>query len=326
MPRVNHTGFSIGIRKRRDMNKKIRIGTRDSQLALWQAVTIQNKLTDLGYETTIVPLKATGDLDQEKPLYEMGIVGVFTRTLDAALIRDKIDIAVHSMKDVPTALPKGIIQTAVIERGASKDILAIKEDTDLTLPCTIATSSLRRKAQWLNRFPQHKLVPLRGNVNTRLKKLFSENWQGAVFAKAGLERIGKLPNNYMELDWMLPAPAQGAVVVVAQKNNDYAIEATRKLNDENTFQTTHAERMFLRSLEGGCSAPIAALAQIKEDEIHFEGSLFSLNGKTKLQVNMKSPIEEYAELGQKAADDILNRGGQEMIKVIHKETARLQTT
>lgn len=307
------------------MNKKIRIGTRDSKLALWQAKTVQNKLEHLGYKTCLVPIKSIGDLDLKKPLYEMGIVGVFTKTLDLAIINDKIDIAVHSMKDVPTGLPKGIIQTAVLKRGTSKDILVTKAGTDLEIPGIIASSSLRRKAQWLHRFPHHKVVPLRGNVITRLEKLQSNDWHGAIFAKAGLERIDILPQKYMELDWMLPAPAQGAVVVVAREDNSTAIEATKKLNNETAYKTTFVERMFLRGLEGGCSAPIGATAKIKNDRIHLNGNLFSLDGKNKIQVEKSCPIQDFDELGDKAAQDVLSRGGKELMHAVKKVTARPNT-
>lgn len=304
------------------MSKIIRIGTRDSQLAMWQATMVQQKLEKLGYTTQLVPVKSIGDLQLDKPLYEMGIVGVFTKTLDVALLHDEIDIAVHSMKDVPTKLPKGIIQTAVLERGATTDVLVFKKGFDVTKNCVIATSSLRRKTQWLNRYPHHQIVSLRGNVITRLEKLQTNNWDGAIFAKTGLERTGYLPDNHMELDWMLPAPAQGAVMVVARENNTYAIEATKKINHKNTFYTTYVERMFLRSLEGGCIAPIGALAHIQDGEIHMDGNLLSLDGKEVLKVQMSAPLSEYARLGQTAAEDILNRNGRKMMKEIRKFTER----
>ncbi len=197
------------------MDKVIRIGTRDSELALWQANTVKFQLEKLGYKTELVPVKSTGDLILDKPLYEMGITGIFTKTLDVAMLNGTVDIAVHSMKDVPTALPIGIVQTAVLQRANYSDILVTKGEIDYTKSCTIATGSLRRKAQWLHRYPHHTVVDLRGNVNTRLQKLNDNDWQGAIFAKAGLERINVLPKNHEVLEWMLPAPAQGAMVIVA---------------------------------------------------------------------------------------------------------------
>jgi len=153
------------------MNKVIKIGTRDSQLALWQAHTVQDKLQALGYSTKIVSVKSVGDLNLDTPLYELGITGVFTKTLDVAMLNNTVDIAVHSFKDVPTTLPKGIVQGAVLNRASTQDILVTKQPVDLSKPCTIATGSLRRKAQWLHRYPNHTVVNLRGNVNTRLQKL-----------------------------------------------------------------------------------------------------------------------------------------------------------
>ncbi|HCO83096.1 MAG TPA: hydroxymethylbilane synthase, partial [Arenibacter sp.] len=216
------------------MSKIIRIGTRDSQLALWQAHTVRDQLEALGYKTQIISVKSTGDLLLDKPLYELGITGIFTKTLDIAMINGKVDIAVHSMKDVPTRLPKGIVQSAVLPRANTQDILVYKDLDFLNSKGTIATGSLRRQAQWLNKHPSHKVVDLRGNVNTRLQKLQDNPWNGAIFAKAGLERIEVLPQNHIDLDWMVPAPAQGAMVVVSMENDAFSTEAVHKLNHSAT--------------------------------------------------------------------------------------------
>jgi len=148
------------------MHKVIRIGTRDSELALWQANRVQRMLNELEYKTQIVPIKSTGDIILNKPIYDIGITGVFTRNLDIALLNNEIDIAVHSMKDVPTILPEGIIQTAVLKRANNSDIIVLKDTEEFfgLKEATIATGSLRRKAMWLNRFPTHTVVDLRGNV------------------------------------------------------------------------------------------------------------------------------------------------------------------
>lgn len=298
------------------MKKTIRIGTRDSELALWQAKTVQSKLEKLGYSTQLVPVKSTGDLVLDKPLYEMGITGIFTKTLDVAMIQGIVDIAVHSLKDVPTILPKGIVQTAVLERATSLDILVTKGDVDFEKPCTVATGSLRRKAQWLNRFPHHKVVDLRGNINTRLQKLDNNNWQGAIFAKAGLQRIDLLPENYMDLNWMVPAPSQGAMVVVAMENDEFCKEATSKLNNPTSEICTHIEREFLNILEGGCTAPIGAFAEVIEEEILFKGCLFSLDGQTKIEIEKKVLTSKYRGFGENCATFILNNGGSELMNVI----------
>jgi hydroxymethylbilane synthase len=295
------------------VSKTLRIGTRDSQLALWQAETVQEQLSRLGYSTQLVPVKATGDLVLDKPLYELGITGIFTKTLDVAMLNGTVDIAVHSMKDVPTRLPKGIVQTAVLERATSEDILVTKGTFRPEKPCTIATGSLRRQAQWLHRYPHHQVVDLRGNVNTRLQKLNDNPWQGAIFAKAGLARIDVLPSQFESLDWMIPAPAQGAMVVVAMQDDAFGREATSTLNHLPSQMCTHIERDFLRTLEGGCTAPIGALAQVVGDAIQFKGCLFSLDGQTKLEVAKSISPSAYHDAGRKAAAEILQNGGTELM-------------
>ena len=304
------------------MSKTIRIGTRDSELALWQAKTVEKKLNDLGYKTEIVAVKSQGDIILDKPLYELGITGIFTKTLDIAMISGQVDIAVHSMKDVPTALPNGIVQAAVLERANVLDILVHKGNLDfLENDGTIATGSLRRQAQWWNKFPNHKVVDLRGNVNTRMQKLSDNDWNGAVFAAAGLERINLKPGNYTNLDWMIPAPAQGAMVVVAMANDAFTIDAVSQLNDVETEICTYIERQFLRTLEGGCTAPIGALAKYNEsnDTIEFQGVLLSVDGKQKLEINKEVDISEWKKLGFSCAKEILENGGNELMTEIKKQ-------
>jgi hydroxymethylbilane synthase len=302
--------------------KTIRIGTRDSELALWQAHTVQKQLQDLGYKTEIVAVKSDGDIILDKPLYELGITGIFTKTLDIAMINGKVDIAVHSMKDVPTALPKGIVQAAVLERANVLDILVYEGHVDfLNGDATIATGSLRRQAQWWNKYPNHKVVDLRGNVNTRMQKLKDNDWHGAVFAAAGLERINLKPKNYINLDWMIPAPAQGAMVIVAMENDNFTIDAVSQLNDIETEICTHIERQFLKTLEGGCTAPIGALATYNEEEdtIDFKGVLLSIDGKQKLGIEKKIDISEWKKLGFNSAQEILDNGGAELMSKIKNE-------
>ena len=305
------------------MTKKIiRIGTRDSELALWQAHTVQKKLQDLGYKTEIIAVKSDGDIILDKPLYELGITGIFTKTLDIAMINGQVDIAVHSMKDVPTALPKGIVQAAVLERANVLDILVHEGNLDFLISeATIATGSLRRQAQWWNKYPNHTVVDLRGNVNTRMQKLKENNWNGAVFAAAGLERINLKPDNFINLDWMIPAPAQGAMVIVAMENDTFTIEAVSQLNDIETEISTHIERQFLRTLEGGCTAPIGALARYneQEDTIDFKGVLLSIDGKQKLEIDKKVDISEWKKLGFNLAQKILESGGAELMTKIKNE-------
>jgi len=280
----------------------IRIGTRDSELALWQAKTVQNQLKTLGYPTEIVSTKSHGDIELSKPLYEMGVTGIFTKALDIALLNGEIDIAVHSMKDVPTALPEGIVVGAVLKRGNPHDVLVYKGDLSFLEAeiATIATSSLRRKAQWLHRYPHHNIESLRGNVNTRLQKLTDNPWNGAIFAAAGLERINKLPEKHLVLDWMLPAPAQGAIIVVVREDNVTLQKKLLPLHDDYTYIATQLERDFLRTLEGGCTAPIGAFAEFKDEKLYFKGGLWSEDGKESSVIDeVLTQIDEYT--GEKLA-------------------------
>ncbi|KZS38029.1 porphobilinogen deaminase [Aquimarina aggregata] len=301
------------------MTTTIRIGTRDSELALWQAHTVQNHLESLGYKTTLVPVKSTGDIVLDKPLYELGITGIFTKTLDVAMLNGDIDIAVHSMKDVPTALPKGIVEAAILERANVQDILVHKGLDFLDATGTIATGSLRRQAQWLHRYPAHTIVDLRGNVNTRMQKLNDNDWNGAIFAAAGLERINLKPDNFIDLDWMIPAPAQGAMLIVAKKEDEFCLEALANLNHKSSEICVHIEREFLRELEGGCTAPIGALAKIENDTIRFNGALFSLDGKQKIDIRKEINVSGQEGFGKACAKEILENGGRELMKKIKAE-------
>lgn len=316
------------------MSKLIRIGTRESQLAVWQATKVQELLAQNNFQSELVLIKSEGDIDLQTPLYEMGVQGIFTKSLDIALLTNKIDIAVHSMKDVPTQLAKGIVSAAVLERASYKDILVYKEnalvngqwsmvnDADpakfealFTIhhsQFTIATSSIRRKAQWLNRFPNHSLDNLRGNVNTRLRKVAESNWHGAIFAAAGLERINLRPQNSIELEWMLPAPAQGAIMVVCREADEFCLDACNHFHDSNTALCTKIERDFLRILLGGCSTPISALAEVKNDKVIFKGNILSVDGKEKVEVEKIVSVTEAADLGKTAAEYLLANGGQKI--------------
>ncbi len=327
------------------MNKVLRIGTRDSQLAVWQATLVQDQLKRNGIETELVYMKSDGDIDLVTPLYEIGVLGIFTKTLDAALLSNRIDLAVHSMKDVPTQLAKGIQQAAVLERASYKDLLVIKNElSDISdalgfvnrewlavseedklrsraSHLTIATSSIRRKAQWLNRYPNHTLENLRGNVNTRLRKVHESNWDGAIFAAAGLERIGLRPENSIELDWMLPAPAQGAIMVVCREEDIDTKLLLSSLNDSATALCTKIERDFLKALLGGCATPISALAEWKEGNIFFRGHILSVDGKEKIETEYSAPASESLGLGIKAAEELLTKGAHKIVNAIRNAGA-----
>jgi hydroxymethylbilane synthase len=168
----------------------------------------------------------------------------------------------------------------------------------------------------LNKFPNHQIENLRGNVNTRLRKLSEENWNGAIFAQAGLERINLRPANSIVLDWMLPAPAQGAIVVVCREADDYCVNACNQFNDTETYLCTKIERDFLRTLLGGCSTPISALAQVKENEIHFIGNILSVDGKLKKSIEASGSLYDSSDLGTRSAIKLLQQGGQEIADTI----------
>jgi len=297
------------------MSKIIRIGTRDSELALYQAKAVQSQLQALGHQTVLVPLKSTGDIVLDKPLYELGITGIFTRTLDIAMLNGDIDIAVHSLKDVPTLLPKGIVQAAVLKRGNVRDTLLFKNNEEFlgSRDATIATGSLRRRAQWLNRFPTHTVVDLRGNVNTRLQKLEDSDWNGAIFAAAGIGRLDLRPEDAVNLDWMIPAPAQGAIMIAALEEDEETLAILAEINHQETEICTKIERDFLNKLEGGCTAPIGALAFIKDEELTFEGILLSKDGTKKIQVKRVKAVGEHHDIAEWCANYILERGGNRLM-------------
>jgi hydroxymethylbilane synthase len=297
--------------------KIIKIGTRDSELALWQAHTVQNQLEYLGYSTELVPVKSDGDLNLKQPIYDLGITGVFTKSLDIALINGDIDIAVHSMKDVPTQLPKGMVQGAVMKRGLAHDVLVFSgsEDFFAEREAIIATGSLRRRAAWLNQYPTHTIVGLRGNINTRMQRLNDSDWNGAIFAAAGLKRIGLKGGRQVNLDWMVPAPAQGALMINVMENNTEVLEVVRQMNDEETALCTKIERDFLHTLEGGCSAPIGALAKVEEEgSIQFKGVLFSKDGQRKLEIAKTVKIEKASDLGIECAERLIDRGAKRIMR------------
>jgi len=290
--------------------KPLRIGTRDSQLAVWQATLVQGLLKEVGIPSELVYIKSEGDIDTVTPLYALGVQGVFTKTLDAALLNNRIDIAVHSMKDVPTQLAQGIQQAAVLKRASHKDIIVYKDGTDFledkNSVATIATGSIRRVAQWLHRYPNHRTENLRGNVNTRLRKLAESNWKGAIFAAAGLERINLRPEKSIDLDWMLPAPSQGAIMVVCREGDDYAFDAGQSFNDEATALCTKIEKDFLCVLMGGCSTPISALAELNGDTVTFRGNICSPDGAELKELSFEKPKGESMNLGEEAGRQLLS--------------------
>ena len=298
--------------------KILRIGTRDSELALWQANKVCSFFKPNPFSTSIIKIKSLGDMDLTQPVYSMGIQGVFTKALDIALLENQIDIAVHSLKDVPTKLPSGIVLGAILKRGSAKDVLVFTKKFDLKSFSTIATGSLRRKAQWLNRYPNHSIRDIRGNIKNRVNKLKNSNCHGAIFAKAGLDRIKPSGIHYQELDWMIPSAAQGAIGVVCRSDEPQVIEVLKSINDIETEKCIQIEREFLSLLEGGCTAPIGSHAEIVKNKISFTGGLYSPDGNIAITVSKKVNISEYKNLANIAVKDILKKGGHNIIKMIRK--------
>ena len=255
--------------------KSIKIGTRNSPLAMWQAREVARNLQNLNHTTDIVPVLATGDKNLTQPLYTLGITGVFTKDLDIALLNNEIDIAVHSLKDIPTDLPENIEIIAVLERDYPQDVLVRKKDAE-TLELhdlKIATSSLRRRAFWSKEFPGTQFSDIRGNVQTRLNKLEENDFDATMFSLAAIERMG-LNVHYEHLPSMISAPAQGVVAICGRSDDAEMKEIFSHINHKPTQICIEIERNFLNTLEGGCTAPIGAFAEINDrNEVRFIGRL-----------------------------------------------------
>lgn len=297
----------------------IKIGTRNSPLALWQAHEVESKLQTLGFETEIVPIVSSGDKNLDQPLYALGITGVFTKDLDIALLNKKIDIAVHSLKDVPTQLPKNIQISAVLERDFPEDVLVRNNDAqplDLNV-LKIATSSLRRRAFWLKEFPKTEFTDIRGNVQTRLKKLDDGIADATIFSLAGIKRMN-LNINYEQIPFLLQAPSQGVVAIASLSDNENLNESLKSISHKETEICVTIEREFLKTLEGGCTAPIGAKAEMVNGQIRFLGRLCSLDGKNCIDTDEIFDWNDSENFGEKIALEVLKNGGKELMEEIKK--------
>lgn len=270
---------------------KLKIGTRKSTLALWQAETVAGELNIHSVEAELVKIESFGDKEQDLPIHKLGDKGVFTKALDDALINGQIDLAVHSLKDVPTVLPNQLKLVAVLKRGNPTDVLVKPADAGNESKKIIATGSIRRTAFWKNKYPDYEVTGLRGNVPTRLKKVDASDWEGAVFAYAGLQRIGYEDRISVVLDWMVPAPSQGAVGIVARKDTEHQ-DIFDQLNDEETRTCVDIERAFLNELEAGCSSPVGAHAVIEEGMLKFKGVVLALDGSKRMDIEKEIPVAE----------------------------------
>ncbi|MHA6696803.1 hydroxymethylbilane synthase [Chryseobacterium sp. A301] len=297
--------------------KSIKIGTRKSPLALWQAREVARHLQNRNFKTDITPILSKGDKQLNQPLYQMGITGVFTRDLDTALLNKEIDIAVHSLKDVPTLLPEGLELVAFLKRDYHQDVLvrSQKAKSKRLEELTLATSSLRRRAFWLEQFPDTSFVDIRGNVQTRLDKIESGLADATLFSKAGLARL-ELKVEFEELPFMLSAPSQGVVVVTARTEDLEIKEILQGINDRDTQICVEIERAFLQTLEGGCTAPIGAYAEIIEEDVRFQGRICTLDGRNCIGLEEILSKESPREQGIKMAQTFLNSGAKEIMEEV----------
>ncbi|MEM9358696.1 MAG: hydroxymethylbilane synthase [Pseudomonadota bacterium] len=299
-------------------SQAFRIGTRGSPLALAQAHETRDRLAEAhdlpraAFE--IVVIKTTGDQVQDRPLKEIGGKGLFTREIEEDLLAERIDIAVHSMKDMPVEQPTGLLLDTYLPREDPRDAFISASATSITdLPeaTTVGTSSLRRKAQVLNRRPDLKVVEFRGNVQTRMRKLTDGVAACTFLAMAGLNRLGmvNIPASPIDTDAMLSAVAQGAIGIERRTEDNRAAELLQPIHDRTTGQQLVAERAFLAALDGSCETPIAGLATLDGRTVHLTGEILRADGSESISDSASAPIEDGTELGQELAQNLLTRAG-----------------
>jgi len=285
--------------------RALRLATRSSRLALWQANEVAARLLGKGITCEIVPVRSIGDIDLVNPIYEMGVQGVFTRELDIALLNHDADIAVHSLKDVPVVTAKGTTIAAVLPRADVHDVLIHKGRLPGKEKFVVATSSIRRRSQWLEKFPNHETVNIRGNVETRIQKLNESDFDGLIMAKAAMDRLEMKLSHTQSLDWMLPAPAQGAIGIACRHDDKHVLNKLEKINHQQTFTAVHTERGFLHELKGGCSAPISAHAIIDGDRMTFDGAVHSIDGTRSFRVTKTFGKSDFSDAGRYCAQEVL---------------------
>lgn len=304
----------------------IRIGTRGSKLALYQAYKVKEELQQHYPDTKFIieVIKTKGDKILDVPLAKIGDKGLFTKEIEEALFNLEIDMAVHSLKDLPTKFPEGAKLGAVLKRGDIRDALISttnRKIEDLTANDIIATSSLRRKAQLLRLNKDFKIVEIRGNVNTRIRKMEEGYCDVMVMAAAGLQRLemGEYISDLFDPEKMIPACSQGAIVIEIRENDPVTEEIISKINDESTLIATNAERAFLRTLEGGCQIPVGSYSQIVGDQFHITGFISSIDGTQYIKDTAYGNISQAVQLSEKLAKSLYNRGGREILNAIRDE-------
>jgi len=302
---------------------KITIGTRGSPLALWQANHVRDLLSaarDISIEEIgLEVIKTSGDMIQDKALREFGGKGLFTKEIEDALHEGRIDLAVHSMKDVQTELPSGLTIPCILPREDVRDAfisLKAKSLEELPIGAVVGTSSLRRQAQVQRLRPDLKVVTYRGNVETRLKKLKDGVVDATFLAAAGLKRLGYEEHitALVETDKMLPAVAQGAIGIEIRHDDEEIAKRLALLNNEATNLAVTTERAFLKALDGSCRTPIAGLATLKPDEISFTGMILKPDGSEAHEITVSGKPAQGVELGQKAGQELLARGGPNFLE------------
>jgi hydroxymethylbilane synthase len=310
------------------MSNNIRIGTRGSELALWQTYHVK-ALLEAHYPNITIEvqkIKTSGDKILDSPLAKIGNKGLLTKELEIALLENRVDIAVHSFKDVPTFIPEGLIIAAVLEREDVHDVfIANPKKSHLTfigIPpnASIATGSLRRKCQLLNTYPDMQIVEIRGNLNTRMNKLNSSEWDGMILAKAGVIRLGWTHRitDILPLELMLPAVGQGALAIESRVSDQHVQEMLRPLYHRPTVMAVTAERALLRYLEGGCQIPIGAYGQIIGNEIQLDAVIGSLDGRKIVRGKKIGIITQAEQIGIDLAKELLDRGGKEILEEIRQ--------
>ncbi len=303
------------------------LGTRGSALALQQAALIRSFLEARGVSVQVEVIRTTGDYMQDVPLAKIGAKGLFTKELDQALLEGRIDLAVHSLKDLPTEMPEGLVVAAVPERAAPWDVFVAHPAfagslEDLPEEAVVATSSLRRQAQLRAWRPDLRVVPVRGNVDTRLRKLEAEGWHGLILAEAGLRRLGlhERIRQRVAPDILLPAVGQGALGVVCAEANGRVRALLQALHHAPTAAVVRAERALLRALQGGCQVPVAALGTVEADDtLVLRGRVVSLDGQKLVEGVQRGPMAEPEAVGEALAEKLLKQGARAILEEIRAQ-------
>lgn len=304
------------------MKSHIRIGTRGSALAMYQAVLVESKLKHFFpmLSIEIIKIKTKGDMIRRGGLSAIGR-GIFTREIEEALLRNEVDLAVHSGKDLESELPNGLELGAILEREDSRDCLIATHNRkmkDFKPGAKIGTSSLRRKAQLKRLNPRFEILDLRGNVDSRVKKVQAGEYDGIVLAAAGVNRLG-LKDSVSEIldsSQFLPQAAQGAIAVEIRVNDPETKELVSSLNHEESFVQVRAERSFLRALHGGCQVPIGIASRLEQSTLSLEGAVFSLDGSQEIRNKISGLAHQAEILGKQLAGMILDSGGDDILREV----------